>query len=194
MICIFQLLQGPSPAILTNRDRGTETQLVSAKCACGKKHDEIEMNVWQLWGNNWRQFTSVLPGLLLLLTAGVHIVFTIYELDHFSSSHSLRPFLCTKKDYDYGGNGYSTYGRYECAVSQYRSNRYPSPSCNYNHNDVTGLSNRNDDHITDGYFTSFIVIMMWFVGAIVGNISGAALIRKLEKRTIYVSFHFEEYT
>lgn len=45
--------------------------------------DTIEMESsiepGQVWARNWRQFTSILPGLLLLLTIGMHNVSTIYE-------------------------------------------------------------------------------------------------------------------
>lgn len=47
--------------------------------------DEHELNGCQMWGNNWRQFTSALPGILLLFTIGLHHVFTVYELDFFTA-------------------------------------------------------------------------------------------------------------
>lgn len=47
------------------------------------KYEEIEANCWQVWSRNWRQFTSVLPGLILLLTIGMYNVSNIYECYQF---------------------------------------------------------------------------------------------------------------
>lgn len=43
--------------------------------------DENPLNCCHVWGSGWRQFTSVIPGIVLLLASGFYHVYTIYELD-----------------------------------------------------------------------------------------------------------------
>lgn len=112
--------------------------------------DEYELNGCLLWGNNWRQFTSVLPGLLLLFTIGLHNVFTVYELDYFTTdSHSQ-----LKGTFD----DRSAFDPKETHESNLIKNR-----------------------------KSTIVVMMWHLGAIIGSLFVASLVRNLKKRSIYVS-------
>lgn len=112
--------------------------------------DEYELNGCLLWGKNWRQFTSVLPGILLLFTIGLHNVFTVYELDYFTTdSHG-----------QLGGTfddrlAFDPMEIHESNLIQKRK--------------------------------STIVIMMWHLGAIIGSLFGASLVRNMKKRSIYVS-------
>lgn len=61
----------------------------SLKTTRNEHDDEHDINGCLLWGNNWRQFTSVLPGILLLFAVGFHNVFTVYEVDRLSASMDL---------------------------------------------------------------------------------------------------------
>lgn len=139
--------------------------------------DDSDLNVCQLWGNNWRQFTSVLPGLLLLLSLGMHNVFTIHELDHFRVGFPSRiasPLLdVTKKNHEHTDHS-SPYG------FSYGPGYQPAPSYQYR-------TDESKDRI-------FVIIAMWFVGAIVGNMLGAVFVRSMKKRTIYVSFLLGNYS
>lgn len=112
----------------------------------------------QLLRSKWQQFASILPGLMLLVPIGMHNVFVIYELDQFDLwSDTL---LYANR-------------------SLFAPNSEPS-SC---------------DHY-DSFFSkeelsknqrSLIVILMWFVGAIIGSLFGAIFVRYCKKRSIYVS-------
>lgn len=153
----------------------------------GKKNDESELNVCQFWGNNWRQFTSVLPGLLLLLTLGAHNVFTIYELDHFKIEGA-QPLLTATRNFYTNRNSSSSYDSspYHSNYNSYRYNYYTTRR--YEGYEYGSYSDEGGNRSPKGDLKSFLVIVMWFVGAIVGNVFGAAFVRNLKKRTIYVSF------
>lgn len=43
--------------------------------------DESVLNCCHDWGNGWRQFMSVMPGIMLLFSSGFHYVYSVYELD-----------------------------------------------------------------------------------------------------------------
>lgn len=140
----------------------------------GSKYDEFELNVCHFWGTNWRQFTSVLPGLLLLFTFGFNAVFTIYEINRLNS---LSEDISATPKYNAAdrGNGYSERS-FDDGFGGYRSSG----------------SSRNDYELNEdkpklSLLSTCIVIMMWFVGAIVGNMLGASFVHKFKKRTIYVS-------
>lgn len=158
----------------------------------GQKNDEYDLNICQLCGNNWRQFTSVLPGLLLLLTLGAHNVFTIYELDHFNLFGGADPLLTATKNFN--TNGISRFS-YDSSPPPYHNNYNSFRYNNSRHNDYSTRGYEYGSHSDDtanrspkGDLKSFLVIVMWFVGAIVGNVCGAVFLRSLKKRTIYVSF------
>lgn len=76
-------LMDPAPEIAMMLSRDFDHKNVPKAYDSDIENKEFELNFCQLWGKNWRQFTSVLPGLLLLLTIGMHDVFTIYECDQF---------------------------------------------------------------------------------------------------------------
>lgn len=113
--------------------------------------DEHEINGCLFWGNNWRQFTSVLPGILLLLTIGLHNVFTLYELDYFAIAETGR-FKGTYKD--------------RSAFDLIRTDGVDSPA---------------------KHRKSMIIVLIWYLGAILGSLLGAVLVRNMKMRSIYVS-------
>lgn len=78
-------VDGPTAqiAMKKSRDFGHKNVMKMKTSDGDVEYNEIEVNFFQLCGRNWRQFTSVLPGLQLLLTIGMHDVFTIYECDQF---------------------------------------------------------------------------------------------------------------
>lgn len=128
-----------------------------------EKNDEPEFRT-----NNWRLFTSILPGLLLLLTIGAHTAFTIYELDHLSK-YTRQGALLDLTRYVSFRNGF-----------------FPQVDSNSTYEDAdesTYGPNNNPN--------SLLVIVMWFVGAIIGNILGATFLNNMKKRTIYVSLCLE---
>lgn len=129
--------------------------------------DEHELNGCQLWGNNWRQFTSILPGILLLFTIGLHHVFTVYELDYFTTDHPghLKGTFADRSAFD------------AIETSDSRSDIYGSNAAPGNNSDIQSTMKNPK---------STAVVMMWYLGAILGGLFGAVLVRNMKKRSIYV--------
>lgn len=121
--------------------------------------DEHELNGCQLWGNNWRQFTSVLPGILLLFTIGLHNVFSVYELDYFTTD-SPAQLICSSTN----RSAFDPVGEYGTSSEDYLIGQQPTQ-----------------------HSKSTTVVMMWYLGAIVGGLLAAALLTNMKKRSIYVS-------
>lgn len=125
-------------------------------------HDaEHDINGCMLWGNNWRQFTSVLPGILLFLTGAFQNVFMITELNQFTielSGSEIVPETTNSTDaYDGITNLtlFTTADVYEPAAT---------------------------------FSNQLILTSLWYAGAIIGCLCAAILVRKLKKRSIYVSW------
>lgn len=131
-----------------------------------KQTEEFELNFCQFCGKKWRQFTSILPGLLLLFPLGAHNAFTIYELDHFNEpiSNGLKPLLYITQIY----KNESAYWPFNHNAS-YRYVDYDLVPPLYN-------------------YQSMYVILIWFIGAIIGSMFAMTFIRHMKKRKIYVSF------
>lgn len=133
--------------------------------------DEHELNGCQMCGNNWRQLTSVLPGILLLFTIGLHHVFTVYELDYFTTETpgQLKATFSDRSAFDPVGTSFSSGGVLRDS-------------------DADGaLENDSIDQSATRKTKSTEVVMVWYLGAIAGGLLGASLIRNLKKRSIYVS-------
>lgn len=153
-----------------------------------------ELNFFQFWGRNWRQFTSVLPGLVLLITFGFNAVFTIYELNKLNSLSE--DISAPQKYYDSkNGNDINYPGRSVSTTSIYRNHDYYGTTARYDsYRGYRSSGSTHDDYgRTEGkpklsLLGVYIVVIMWFIGAIIGNMLGASWIRKLKKRTNYVSF------
>lgn len=120
--------------------------------------EKDDRSTCQLLRNKWRQFASILPGLMLLVSIGMHNVFVIYELDQFE--------LWPKLLY--------------ASRSLFATNLEPSSCDSYDRFFSKEELSKNQ--------RSLIVILMWFVGAIIGSLFGAIFVRYCKKRTIYVSF------
>lgn len=140
--------------------------------------DENDLNGCQMWGNNWRQFTSVLPGIVLLLTIGLHQVFTVYELDYFTIDKPghIRATFSDRSAFDPVDITFS---------SEFRSSYYARlyiyvPNADAGNYSTTQSTIKNPK--------STAVVMTWYLGAIVGSLLGASLLRTMKKRSIYVSF------
>lgn len=134
--------------------------------------DEHELNACLLWGHNWRQFTSVLPGILLLFTIGLHNVFTVYELDYFTTAAPphLRGSFKDRSAFD------------PVPTALSRNNSYGE----YAYDDVSPGSYSDFDFSTKNR-RSTLVVLMWYLGAILGSMLCAVLIRKMKKRSLYVN-------
>lgn len=179
--CVCKKLKTPLVHPL-NESCGTDSGFVDAvdKSIGNKKasvsfpnelDDEHELNGCQMWGNNWRQFTSVLPGILLLFTIGLHHVFTVYELDYFTTEKpgQLKATFSDRSAFDPVGTYFSSGG-------------FSRDS------DADGaLENDSINQSATRKSKSTEVVMVWYLGAIAGGLLGASLIRNLKKRSIYVS-------
>lgn len=131
-----------------------------------ERNEEFELSFCRFWRKKWRQFTSILPGLLLLFPLGAHNAFTIYELDHFNEpiSNGMKPLLYITQIY----KNESVYWPFNHNAS-YRYVDYDLVPPLYN-------------------YQSLYVILIWFIGAIAGSMIATAFVRHIKKRTIYVSF------
>lgn len=152
--CLCENEKSKNP-IEPTEDCGTPTRVKSIKSiqwehpvpAIRDDHDadhdaEHDINGCLLWGNNWRQFTSVLPGISLLLAVAVQNAFVNTELNQLnivlSDSND-------SNDYDDGTNTRSIFSN------------------------------------------QMILLLLWNGGSIFGCLCAAVLVRKLRKRSIYVS-------
>lgn len=156
-------LEPACSAVDSGADVATEEPIVRKQPAVSLPNeldDEHELNGCQLWGNNWRQLTSVLPGMLLLFTIGLHNVFAVYELDYFTT--------------DTPGNLKNTFADHSAF----------DPVESFAHgNDLYGSGPRRRMK----HPKSTTIVMMWYLGAVLGSLFGAVLVRNMKKRSIYVS-------